>query len=110
MKLLITASLALAGLVALPAEAHPHGYGHGRGIETRQTRQDARIAAGWHQGQLTPCEAARLSHRANRIERREGYYRGTAGLQPWERRDLNLRLDGLSRDIREQRRDGNGCY
>lgn len=108
MKLLIAASLALAGLVALPAAAHPHG--HGRGIEARQARQDARIAAGWNQGQLTRCEAGRLDHRAQRIERREGYYRTTGGLQPWERRDLNRRLDGLSRDIREQRRDGYGCW
>jgi hypothetical protein len=110
MKPLIATCLALSALAALPADAEAHGYGYGRGIEARQARQDARIAAGWHQGQLTRCEAARLDHRAHRIERREGYYRGTAGLQPWERRDLNRRLDGLSRDIREQRRDGNGCY
>jgi opacity protein-like surface antigen len=108
MKTLFAASLlALAGLAAsAPAAAHPHG----RGIEARQHAQAQRIGAGVAQGQLTRCEAARLSHRAARIERREQAYRASAGLAPWERRDLNRRLDSLSRDIREQRVDGNGCF
>lgn len=108
MKTMIAATLiALAGLAAsAPAAAHPHG----RSIEARQHVQAQRIGAGVAQGQLTRCEAARLGHRAARIEGREQAYRATHGLGPVERRDLNLRLDSLSRDIREQRRDGNGCF
>jgi hypothetical protein len=108
MKTMIaTALIALAGLAAsTPATAHPHG----RSIEARQHVQAQRIGAGVAQGQLTRCEAARLTHRAGRIEGRERAYRATQGLGPVERRDLNLRLDSLSRDIREQRRDGNGCF
>jgi hypothetical protein len=105
MKSLIASVLLIAGLAAAgSADARPGS------IEQRQLRQDARIAQGGSNGQLTGCESARLDHRGDRIERREHYYRSSHGLQPWERRDLNRRLDGVSRDIREQRRDGNGCY
>lgn len=108
MKTLFAAAiLALAGLAAAaPAAAHPHA----RTIEGRQATQAQRIGAGIAHGQLTRCEAARLSHRAARIEGRERVYRATGGLQPVERRDLHRRLDSLSRDIREQRHDGNGCF
>lgn len=107
MKSIIVATLLLCGLAASSAAtAHPQQ----RSVEARQQRQESRIAAGVAQGQLTRCESARLDHRAGRIEHREHAYRASAGLQPWERRDLNRRLDGLSRDIREQRRDGAGCW
>lgn len=108
MKTVITAALlALAGLAAAaPAAAHPLA----RTIEARQHVQAQRIGAGLAQGQLTRCEAARLSHRAARIEGREHAYRATHGLGPVERRDLHRRMDSLSRDVREQRLDGNGCF
>jgi hypothetical protein len=79
-------------------------------INLRQERQDARIEAGWRQGQLTRCEAARLNARSNRIEHREQHMRATGGLQPRERVHLHASLDSLSRDIAEQRRDGRGCF
>lgn len=105
MKTLIATVLLIAGLAAAgSADARPAS------IEHRQLRQDVRIAHGWSNGQLTRCEAARLSLRGNRIERREQHYRSSHGLQPWERRDLQRRLDSVSRDIREQRHDGNGCF
>lgn len=108
MKILVASTLlALAGLAATTtAAAHPHG----RGIEARQHVQAQRIGAGVAQGQLTRCEAARLGRRAARIEGREQAYRATRGLGPVERRDLHLRLDSLSRDIHQQRHDGNGCF
>lgn len=105
MKTMIAGTLLIAGLMTL-------GSAHARpgAIEQRQLRQEARIAQGWSNGQLTACEAARLDHRGNRIERREQRYRSSNGLQPWERRELHRSLDSVSRDIREQRRDGNGCF
>jgi len=78
-------------------------------IKLRQDRVDARLEAGWRQGQLSRCEAARLNARANRIEHREQHMRATGGLQPGERAHLQASLDSLSRDIAEQRRDGGGC-
>ena len=97
--LLFAASILAAGAAA----AHPHG------IDARQARQDARIEAGLARGELTACEGRRLEWRGERIAAREQRYRASAGLGPLERRDLHRRLDGLSRDIARQRRDGRRC-
>jgi hypothetical protein len=105
-SLILIATLVAATAFAPGTNAHPYGYG----IETRQQRQAHRIAQGYRHGELTRCEATRLSSRAWRIERREHAYRASGGLGPIERRDLNARLDSLSRDIYEQRRDGAGCW
>jgi hypothetical protein len=105
-SILVTATLVFAGLASLPAEARPHH----RGIDARQHAQERRIDAGVARGELTRCEAARLDRRGDRVARREGAYRASGGLQPRERYDLNRRLDSVSRDIREQRHDGNGCF
>ena len=91
-----------AGTFAACADAVP--------VNARQARQDARVGAGIAQGQLTRCEARRLNARGNHIEAREQAYRSSAGLQPWERVDLQRRLNSTSADIAAQRRDGNGCY
>jgi hypothetical protein len=104
--LLAAATLVLASLASLPVAADPHP----RGIDARQHAQERRIDAGVARGQLTRCEAARLDRRGDRIARHEQAYRATGGLQPRERYDLNRRLDSVSRDIHEQRRDGNGCF
>jgi hypothetical protein len=94
-------------LLAAPAlAAHPHA----RPIAERQSAQEARIAAGVARGELTRCEARRLAARSAALERRERAYRATSGLGPRERADLDRRLDSVSRDIAEQRRDGAGCW
>jgi hypothetical protein len=99
--------LLLLAAFATPALAvHPHA----RPIAERQAAQHARIAAGVAHGQLTGCEARRLTARSVAIERRERAYRASAGLGPRERADLERRLDSVSRDIAEQRRDGRGCW
>ncbi|HET7844174.1 MAG TPA: hypothetical protein VFL14_08490 [Xanthomonadales bacterium] len=97
----------LLALVATPALAW---HGHARPIAERQAAQQARIADGVAHGQLTACEASRLQGRSAAIERRERRYRATGGLGPAERADLERRLDAVSRDIAEQRRDGRGCW
>ena len=99
---LTLAAVLAAGAFAASADAAP--------VNARQARQDARVGAGVAQGQSTRCDARRLNARGNHIEAREQAYRSTAGLQPWERVDLQRRLDSTSADIAEQRRDGNGCY
>lgn len=102
-RLTLAAAFAVLTLAAAAAQARAP-------IAAREARQDARISAGIAQGQLTRCEAARLTAREARIERSEARYRASGGLQPAERRNLQRRLDGASRDIAEQRRDGNGCF
>lgn len=94
-------------LLATPALA---AHRHARPIAERQAAQQARIADGVARGQLTVCEANRLQARSAAIERRERAYRARAGLGPAERADLERRLDAVSRDIAEQRRDGRGCW
>lgn len=103
MKTLLTATLFAALIVPTIADA--------ASLARRDARQETRIAAGWVQGDLTRCEAARLSARDRAIDARTRVYRATGpGLGPWERRDLHGRRDSLSRDIAEQRRDGRGCW
>lgn len=103
-------SLSIAALVAAFAllAAAPVDAGTPR-IDARQARQDARIAHGWNNRNLSACEAARLDHRADRIETTEARYRASGGVGPRERRTLERRQDSLSADIYEQKRDGRGC-
>ena len=101
MKPLFALALSLSLAIPFAADAAP--------VNVRQARQDARIAHGAAGGRLTACEAARLDARTDRIERREDVYRDTGGLQPWERADLQRRLNHSSRDIHEQNHDGRGC-
>lgn len=129
------AILPLAAVTALSAFAAPaaaqtisvsfgygqSGYGHGydrgydRGYERgwdrgwerigrRLDRLDHRIDQGVRSGQLSRREAASLRsqfHALVELERR--YSRG--GLNEWERRDLNARVDRLERQVRYERRD-----
>jgi hypothetical protein len=101
MRILIATALLFAATASAQARAP---------VDAREARQDARISAGIAHGQLTRCEAARLTAREARIEASEARYRASGGLQPAERRNLERRLDRASRDIHEQRHDGNGCW
>jgi len=104
MKRLIVLFLAATAAPAFAA------HGHARPIAERQAAQQARIAEGAARGQLTGCEARRLEARSVAVERRERTYRASGGLGPRERADLERRLDSVSNDIAEQRRDGRGCW
>lgn len=99
-SLLIAAVVATLTLAASAAQARGS-------VDARQARQDGRIAAGITEGQLTRCEAARLTARESRIETAEARDRASGGgMSRVEHRNLERRLDSLSRDIREQRHDG----
>ena len=102
-------TLAIAVLSTVVALGAANAQARGS-VDAREARQDARISAGIAGGQLTRCEAARLTTRESRIEASEARYRASGGLQPAERRNLQRRLNSVSRDIHEQRHDGNGCY
>ena len=131
-KLLITA-LAAASLTALaaPAFAQPGpghdgrpGYDRGPGpdrggpgydrgpdyyggnINEREAQIDARIDVGVRRGDLTRAEAFRLRSELRGIERLERRYRNSGrGMAAWERRDLETRLNNLSRQVFVQRHD-----
>ena len=89
MKLLLPILLALALSVAHDADAHS-------GINGRQSHQAARIHAGVARGALTPAESARLGARQARIGHIENHYRADGYLGPYERADLQRRLNRSS--------------
>lgn len=95
----LLAASTLAGF-ALPAAAAPW-----INVNQRQAQIDHRIDVGVRNGSLTRREAANLRYEFQGIARLERQYRRTGGLQRWEMRDLDRRLDGLSARIRVERHD-----
>ena len=98
MKLLLPLLLALTFSVASSADAHS-------GVNGRQWHQSARIDAGIARGALTPAETARLGARQARIGHIEQHYRADGYLGPYERADLQRRLNRSSAAIWRQAHD-----
>ena len=96
MSRLVFAALAAASLVAAaaPAAAQNRYY-----IEAHEQKIVFKIDKGIRSGSLTPHEAAKLRANLAEIRGLERYYRRTAGLSEWERRDLDRRLDALDRRV-----------
>lgn len=74
-------------------------------INQRQAQLDHRIDVGVRNGSLTRREAMNLRAEFQYIVQLETRYRRTGGLQMWERRDLDRRMDLLSSRIRYERHD-----
>jgi hypothetical protein len=83
------------------AQAH---YGNNEVGQRRENQQD-RIAQGIHSGQMTAGEAARTENREQRINRSIATDRATNGgrLTAQERRNINQRQNGVSRQIYRQK-------
>lgn len=99
-KLLAMAVAASALATAAPAAAQSW-----QSINQRQARLDARIDAGVRSGDLTRAEAQRLRNEFYDLVRLERRYRASYGLSYAERRDLDMRFDRLSAQIRFERHD-----
>ena len=101
----ILISLAAASTLAaaaLPAAATPAWVP----INARQGMIEQRIDMGVRSGQLTRREAFAARQQFRRIAFLEGQYRRSGGgLDLRERRDLEFRLDQLSRQIHYDRHD-----
>lgn len=78
-----------------------------RSINERQRNLDARIDAGIRSGDLTRNEAMRLRGEFRDLAQLEARYRSSNGLSMSERRDLDMRFDRLSAQIRFERNDRN---
>ncbi len=101
MKQFLAMAVAASALaVAAPASAQAW-----QSINQRQANLDARIDAGVRSGDLTRSEATRLRGEFNDLARLEARYRSSHGLSPAERRDLDMRFDRLSAQIRFERND-----
>lgn len=79
-------------------------------INERQNTIERRIETGFRIGRLTRAEYRRLKAESASIRALEARYRRSGGLDGFERRDLNRRLDRLSAQIRFERRDGDRRY
>ncbi|MDO9336658.1 MAG: hypothetical protein EON95_13165 [Caulobacteraceae bacterium] len=98
-------ALAILAASALAATAAPALAAPWQNINQRQAQLDRRIDQGVRNGALTRREAGNLRNEFRGIARLEARYRATAGLQTWERRDLDRRFDVLSAKIRWERHD-----
>jgi hypothetical protein len=113
MRKIVFAALAAATLASAAGGAGAQAYGGHRwdnagqqgGVNQRQAEFDNRIDWGVRTGALTRGEAATLRAQFNDIARLEARYR-VGGLSAWERRDLDVRLDRLDVQIRQQLHDG----
>jgi len=99
-KFLAMAVAASALAVAAPASAQQW-----QSINQRQANLDQRIDVGVRNGSLTRNEAVRLRSEFNDLARLEARYRSSNGLSVSERRDLDMRFDRLSAQIRYERND-----
>lgn len=96
--------LLLGGMLmsACPAQADP-GYG----VNGRQVRQQKRIGRGWNSGALTGREAYRIQKDQAQLARREARMRADGGgLSCKERAKLEHQQNKLSRDIYQEKNDG----
>jgi hypothetical protein len=99
-KFLAMAVAASALAVAAPASAQTW-----QSINQRQATLDQRIDVGVRNGSLTRAEAVRLRSEFRDLSRLEARYRSSNGLSVSERRDLDMRFDRLSAQIRYERND-----
>ena len=75
-------------------------------VNARQHNQQERIAEGVKSGQLTGQEAVRLQREERAVRVEERAYKADGKLTPAERKDLNQDLNKVSRDIYNQKHDG----
>lgn len=96
-------ALTAAATLTVPMAASAQAW---QSVNQRQTNLYNRIDQGVRNGSLTRPEARQLQNRFRNIARLENRYRA-GGLSMRERRDLDQRLDALSRQIRQIRLERN---
>ena len=92
------ALLAVVSLASVAQEATP-------GVDRRQDRQSARMAAGAASGALTPREQRRLNREQRAIARSEERAKADGTVTAQERRRLHHQQNRASRDIARQKHD-----
>jgi hypothetical protein len=95
------AALVIAGAGA----ANAQGYRYGSGVDARQDRQSARIAAGIRNGSLTRREGAALRAEQSRIAAFERRARADGHLSMYERARMRMMQNQASRHIMAERHD-----
>ena len=107
-KLLISASLAIAAVVAVPAAAQNRGYDYnyrgGENIDRQLDNIAERIRRAEDRDRISDREADRLLRRVEQIDRLSHRYRRN-GFTQWERRDLQNRVQNLRQQLRWERQE-----
>ena len=89
-----------------PGGPLPPVHPHAPVANGRQHLQHDRIAQGVRSGQLTKEEAAKLHQGEKGIRQEERAYRADGKLTPTERKDLQQDLNNTSKDIYQEKHDG----
>ena len=107
-KLLISASLAIAAVAAVPAVAqnrgHDYNYRGGENIDRQLDNIAERIRRAEDRNRISDREADRLLRRVGQIDRLSHRYRRN-GFTQWERRDLHNRVQNLRQQLRWERQE-----
>ncbi len=104
----LTAIFAVAfTFVATQALAEDDARFHPRkNINAREYHQDQRMKQGIRSGQLTREEAQQLKQERRAIRQEERAYRSDGSLNKAERKDLQQDLNQMSKDIYNEKHDG----
>ena len=101
----IFAILACAGIASALADVSFAGT-RDPGVNARQHHQQARIAQGVRSGALTRGEAKSLRQEQRSLRTEERAYKADGQLDRSERKDLQQDLNQASRDIYQEKHDG----
>ena len=108
MKTTLSFILASLVIVAGQASAEEQAPRHPRDprINARQQHQQQRIKQGVKSGQLNREEAKQLRHEEKAVRQEERAYKSDGTLSKEERKDLHQDLNNLSKDIYQEKHDG----
>ena len=106
MKTALSLILASLVIVSTQASAESVRHPHDPGVNARQYRQDARVRQGVRSGQLTGQETRQLNQERRAIRQEERAYKSDGKLTKDERKDLHQDLNSLSKDIYNEKHDG----
>lgn len=112
--ILVAAAAVVASAGTVSAQGYGYGYGYGYGarpmdgVDARQANQARRIERGYHDGSLTPREAAGLAAQQRQIADYERRARADGHLDAYERHNLRVMQNHASRSIAHERHDFEG--
>lgn len=108
MKKSIVSGVMAAFVLIIGAGSASAGWFHDRGVDSREWRQEQRIAHGVHSGRLTPWEGRRLMAQQERIRWQKHIMMSDGHFTARERMRLHHEMNVASRDI--WRMNHNGYY
>jgi polyhydroxyalkanoate synthesis regulator phasin len=111
-KIVVTAAIAALPALSLPAAAggpastRAHAANRDPGVNRHQYHQEQRIQQGVRSGELTREETKALAQEQRAIRQEERAYKSDGKLNKEERKDLHQDLNQASRNIYQEKHDG----